>query len=103
MTRYFQPLDGTVNGPAKRFLKKKFEIWYASEVTKQLQNGENVYEVDVKLQLSILKPLHARWIISLYDYLRNQHEMIIKGFEMAGICEALDAELEAEDPYNDLL
>ena len=30
-------------------------------------------------------------------------KMIIKGFEMDGICEALDAEMEAEDQYNDLL
>lgn len=29
MTNYFQPLDLTVNGTAKQFLKQKFESWYA--------------------------------------------------------------------------
>ena len=55
------------------------------------------------MQLSILKPIHARWLISLYDYLRTQQEMIKKGFETAGICEALEIELESEDPFEDLL
>ena len=94
MTRYFQPLDLTVNGPAKLFIKKKFEIWYAEEVTKQLDKGANVYQIDVKMWLSILKLIDARWLISLYDYLRTQQEMIKKGFETAGICEALEIELE---------
>ena len=30
MTNYFQPLDLTVNGPAKQFLKGKFQEWYAT-------------------------------------------------------------------------
>ena len=62
-----------------------FEIWYTNEVTKQLDKGANAYEIDVKMQLTILKPINARWLISLYDYLRTQQEMIRKGFDMAGV------------------
>ena len=57
----------------------------------------------MKLQLSVLKPTHARWLISLYDYFRNQPQLITKGFEQAGIIDAINLELETEDPFEDLL
>ena len=103
MTKYFQPLDLTINGVAKTFLKDKFGTWYAGEVSKQLENGTDIYSVDIKLQLSVLKPIHARWLISLYDHLRNKPELIVKGFDQAGISDALHIELENEDPFEDLL
>ena len=69
MTHYFQPLDLTVNAVAKHFLKDKFELWYANEVKKQLDEGTEVYEIDIPLKLSILKPIHGRWLLGLYDHL----------------------------------
>ena len=75
----------------------------SGEVSAQLHGGAGVYAVDVKLQLSILKPIHARWLISLYDHLRSQPDLILKGFERAGINDALTIELENEDPFADLL
>ena len=104
MTSHFQPLDLTINGIAKTFLKDKFGEWYAAQVQKQLGDGSNIYAVEVKLSLSVLKPIHARWLISLYDHLRNQRETIIKGFDKAGISEAISLpELEKEDPFHDLV
>ena len=32
MTKYYQPLDLTVNGYAKRYLKRKFIQWYSGQV-----------------------------------------------------------------------
>ena len=84
-------------------MKDKFGSWYAGEVSKQLNSGAGIYAVDVKLQLSVLKPIHARWLISLYDHLRNQTQLIVKGFEQAGINDAFTIELEQEDPFADLL
>ena len=102
MTHYFQPLDLTVNSVAKYFLKEKFELWYANEVKKQLDEGIEVYEINVPLKLSILKPIHGRWLLGLYDHLRNNKEIIMKGFESAGITEAVTQELPNEDPFADL-
>ena len=77
MTNQFQHLDLTVNGPANESLKQKFEAWYASQITEKLDNGCDIYSVEVPLKLSILKPIHAtKWIIGIYDYLRNNTEMI---------------------------
>ena len=69
MTNYFQPLDLTVNGPAKQFLEGKFEEWYAKEVKRQVDNSMEVYSIDVNTKMSVLKPIHAHWLIGLYDYM----------------------------------
>ena len=100
MTNYFQPLDLTVNGPVKQFLKGKFEEWYAKEVKRQVDNSMEVYSIDVNTKMSVLKPIHAHWLIGLYDYmyLRNKDNTIRKGFETAG----LNTELEPEDPFQDI-
>jgi len=72
------------------------------QITEQINNGKDVYEIEVPLKLSVLKPLHANWVIGLYDYLRNKPDIICKGFEQAGINEALSIDLEPEDPFFDL-
>ena len=102
MTHYFQHLDLTVIAVVKHFLKVKFELWYAKEVKKQLDEGTEVYEINIPLKLSILKPIHERWLLGLYDHLWNNKEIIIKGFEGAGITEAVTQELPDEDLFIDL-
>ena len=48
------------------------------------------------MKLSELMPLHAKWIVELYDHLRKQNEAIVKGFDKAGITEAIQS---ANDIY----
>ena len=62
MTQHFQTLDLTVNGPAKKFLTRKFEEWYADEVRKLVSNGKSIYNIEVPLKFPILKPLHVNWV-----------------------------------------
>ena len=38
-TDKLQPLDLSVNKPAKDFLRKKFQEWYGDIVCKQLESG----------------------------------------------------------------
>ena len=54
---------------------------------------------DVKL--SIIKPIHGKWLLGQYDHLKNSPTMISKGFEMAGIKEALEIKLPSADPFAD--
>ena len=49
MTSLLQPLDLTVNGYAKKYCKSKFNHWYISEITKQMDDGKSIEEIDVKL------------------------------------------------------
>ena len=104
LTNHFQPLDSNVNSHAKTFLKQKFQDWYASAVTKQLDTGKDVYAIDIDTKLSVMKPVRARWVISLYDKFRNDPEMIIKAFDMAFVTEALQMDnLDGEDPFSGLM
>ena len=45
--------------------------------------------------------MQAKWLIYLYDHLRNKTETIKNGFESAEIEEEINAEIEAEDPVED--
>ena len=67
MTNLFQPLDLTVNGYAKSYIKKLFTEWFAKQITDGVHSGKDPGSIEVPLQLSILKPLQAKWIIKLYD------------------------------------
>ena len=77
MTKYYQPLDLTVNGYSKRFLKNKFNEWYSFQVSKQLAEGVMLENVQVKLNLTILKPIHAGWLVDFYNHMTTD-----KGFDI---------------------
>ena len=47
MTHFFQPLDLTVNGPAKKFLWEDFNKCYATAVKQQIDSGK---QLDDKLR-----------------------------------------------------
>ena len=36
-----------------------------------------------------LKPLHARWVVDMYTYLKQQKESILNGFDKTGITKAV--------------
>ena len=60
MTGLLQPLDLSVNGYAKKYCKSKFNHWYISEITKQMDDGKSVGEINFKLQLTSLNPPPCR-------------------------------------------
>jgi len=107
MTNLLQPLDLTVNGFAKKFCKKTFGHWYMDQISKQLDAGKAIEEVDVRLQLTMLKPLHAEWLTELYNHMTKPEgkEVIINGWKAAGISQVIKngaKQLECLDPFNDL-
>ena len=69
-----------------------------------MDNRKRVYEVNVDTRLSRMKPIHARWVIGLYDKLWNSGKMIENRFKTAAIMEALDSEKDfrEEDPFTHL-
>ena len=102
MTDQFQPLDLKVKVHAKEFLKVEFEFWYAQQITNQLGGRTSLYYVQVPLKLSVIKPIQVKWLLGIYDHLRNTSDTIIKKFIMAGIKDALKMELPLEDRFGDL-
>mgnify|MGYP007024294226 CR=1 FL=1 len=107
-TDLFQPLDISVNKPAKAFISGKYQQWYADRVADQLTRGIIAQNVKVDIRLSVVKPLHAQWIVDLYYHMqkRSSKEMIRKGFKAALVREAFDqAEAltqVAENPFLDV-
>ena len=69
MANLLQPLDLTVNGYAKIFCRKRFNHWYMEQITEQLDNGKQIEKVDVKLHLTRLKPLRAKWLVELFKHM----------------------------------
>ena len=47
MTNLFQPLDLTVNGAAKAFLKRKYTEWYSGTVSKALADGIALDDIEI--------------------------------------------------------
>ena len=86
-TDRLQPMDVSVNKPAKDYLRQQFQEWYAEKICKQLDQQEGMLPVD--LRLSIVKPLGAQWMIELYDYFKSKPDIIKNGFRGAGISDYL--------------
>ena len=57
----------------------------------------------VSMKKSDLKPLHARWVVDMYAYLKQQKESILNGFDKAAITEAVKSANEVfqriENPF----
>lgn len=64
MTYFSQPLD-----LCQKIMARKFNDWFTVQVDAQLQKGVPIDEIDIKLHLSLLKPLHATWMTILYDHM----------------------------------
>ena len=90
LTNKFQPLDISVNKAAKAFIQNMYNEWFSNEVVTQLNRGVDPTEVKITSKLSDLKPLHASWIVDLFEHLKKETGMIIKGFDSAGIPEAVN-------------
>ena len=107
ITKFYQPLDLTVNGYAKRFMARKFNDWYTEQISSQLDKGTPVDEIDIKLRLSLMKPLHAGWTVDLYNHMTSAEakKIIDSEWTSSGIKNAISLGLHALpsiDPFNDI-
>ena len=68
-TDKLQPLDVNINKSAKEYLRSKFQSWYANKITSKLRAGILSSTLQpVPMQLNIMKPIEAKWMMDLYDY-----------------------------------
>ena len=104
MTHFFQPLDSTVNGSVKTFMRKKFVTWYAEEIKKQMDAEVPAESIDVSLKLTSPKALHANWLIELYNVLTTAdgRETVLSGWKKSGVTAVLKKEeiLPPKDPFS---
>ena len=106
MTHFFQPLDLTVNGAAKKYMRTEFINYYSEQVLHQLTAGTAEDDIDVDLKLTTIKPLHAQWLVNLFNYLTSDigKEIVLKGWRKAGISGLLDGSttLPEADPFKEI-
>ena len=82
-TGELQPLDISVNNVFKEHMKKSFNEYYVKLVKAELDAGTT--SRPVSLQLSVLKPLHAKWIVDAFSSIADKPDTLILGFRRAGI------------------
>ena len=59
-------------------------------------------DVKINLKLSKLKPLHSEWLVKPYHEMQSKGDLIRKGFDKAGITDALNMDyLMPENPFDD--
>lgn len=88
-------------------MKKEFTVYYSSCVKQQLDSGKRLEEIDVDFRLTVIKPLHAQWLVNMYNFFtsRKGADDIVKGWKKAGIVGVLDGTivLPNEDPFSALV
>ena len=102
LTNKFRSLHVSVTKTAKSFISGKYNSWLSNEVPKQLRAEKAHANVKVSLKLSIIKPLYAKWIIDLYNTLKDDKKMAINGFRNAGISEAIENAKDMEKKLSTL-
>ena len=88
-------------------MKNRFTKWHSSQVIQQIDMGKDIASIDVKFQLTTLKPLHAKWLIELHNYLTSPEgrEICMKGWKVTGIYDAVQmtsTNLRSLDPFADI-
>ena len=87
-TNRLQPMDLSINKPAKDFLKRKFQDWYAGIILQQLEDQDKDHH-PVDMRLSIMKLLVSMWAIEMYHDFISRPKIFVNGFRDAGINDIL--------------
>ena len=77
-TGELQPLDISVNDIFKKGLKSCFSEWYVSQVSTALSAGVRVEGVSVDLHISVIKLIHANWLMNVLTKLKEQKTTVQK-------------------------
>jgi hypothetical protein len=104
-TDVLQPMDISVNKPAKDYLKRKFEEWYSDKVTEQLVDKDDIESVEIEpidLRLAAVRERSAKWLVGMANYISDNPHIIVNGFLRSGIPAALDKFTESEEHEEDL-
>lgn len=83
-------MDLSVNGEQKlkNAMKNEFTDWYADMVARNLQEENSMKKVD--LRISMLKPLHAKWLCKAFHELKSKKDHILIGWKKSGISDNIE-------------
>jgi len=92
-TDKLQPMDLSVNNPAKDFLRGKFHEWYSDQIWQQIDpfvdiEKEQLQPID--LSLPALQELGVKWLVEIARYISDNPCFIVRGLHRSGISKVLD-------------
>ena len=96
MTSIFQPLDLSVDRSYKSLLRREAQSWHSLQIDKQMKEGKKAHEINVDTRISIMKPLHAKWVFSFYDYMKNHSDIVLARWRKSKIEEVFNSEQDIE-------
>ena len=94
-------MSSKVSGPKQsRMLSKNQMVkWFL--FIKQMEAGKRSDQIKVDVRVSVVKPLHAKWIVKYYDKARTKPQLIISGWKESGITDHLAKKIDL-DPFSSL-
>lgn len=88
-TDRLQPLDLSVNKSANDYLRSLFQEWYAEKIRLHVTIDDNGTPMSnyqpIDLRMSIVKSLSAKWLMQMYQYFKENPQIIKNGFKEAGL------------------
>ena len=61
---------------------------------------KKAHKINVDTRISIMKLLHAKWVISCHDYMKNHNGIVLTGWRKSNIEEVFNSEQDIEsDPF----
>lgn len=96
---HLHPLEILVNQHYIVLLEKEFQSWYSDIVLERLRGGETDDNMAtmVDLRLSLLKPVHASWLVKSHEAIVGRPEIIVQCIMLTGVSHTLsEAQQENE-------
>ena len=98
-TNLLQPMDVSINKPAKSFLKKQFAEWYSEQLLQQIKNQNAMPVSDVVLEpvdlsLARMKHISKNWLVEVWEYIVDNPQFVVNGFITSKTCCTLDDKLD---------
>ena len=81
------------------------EEWFTRKISIGLENGQELDDIEIDYCLSVLKPLHATWLISLYDHMSSPEGKAVIASGWKSFFDAINLGLSGLpmlDPFNDI-
>ena len=74
---------------------------------KHLSHGEKVEDIEIKFYLTVIKPLHAKWLMKFYHHITSEKdsEIIINSWKRSGIYDVVkngSSSSPSIDPFNEI-
>ena len=89
-------------------MKGIFAEWYSKQVEDALAHGKKIEDIEIKFYLTVIKPLHAKWLMELYNHITSEDgsKVIINGWKRSGIYDPAKGGsplLQSIDPFDKLI